>query len=117
MTVRGPEERSFRKSVDSFAVVGPWVVTADELTDPSALAIELSVNGEPRQRANTRDLIVDVPGLIEMASRFYALLPGDIILTGTPAGVGPVVPGDVIVASIEGIGSMRVQVHGAEVAA
>ncbi|MFM0101140.1 fumarylacetoacetate hydrolase family protein [Paraburkholderia nemoris] len=113
MTVRGPEERSFRKSIDSFAVVGPWMVTADDLPDPSQLDIELTVNGEPRQQANTRDLIVDVPGLIEMASRFYALNPGDIILTGTPAGVGPVVPGDTIEARIAGIGAMRVAVNAA----
>ncbi|MFM0074429.1 fumarylacetoacetate hydrolase family protein [Paraburkholderia sediminicola] len=111
MTVRGPEERSFRKSVDSFAVVGPWLVTADDLSDPSQLDIELTVNGEPRQKNNTRNLIVDVPGLIEMASRFYTLHPGDIILTGTPAGVGPVVPGDTIEARIAGIGSMRVAVN------
>lgn len=113
MTVRGPEERSFRKSVDSFAVVGPWLVTSDELSDPSQLDIELTVNGEPRQKANTRNLIVDVPGLIEMASRFYTLYPGDIILTGTPAGVGPVVAGDTIEAKIAGIGSMRVAVDAA----
>ncbi|KVG62527.1 fumarylacetoacetate hydrolase family protein [Burkholderia pseudomultivorans] len=113
MTVRGPEERSFRKSVDTFAVLGPWLVTADELYDPSRLDIELKVNGELRQRANTRDLIVDVPGLIEMASSFYTLLPGDVILTGTPAGVGPVVPGDVIHASISRIGSMSVPIHAA----
>lgn len=111
MTVRGPEERSFRKSVDTFAVLGPWLVTADELYDPSRLDIALKVNGELRQQANTQNLIVDVPGLIEMASRFYTLLPGDVILTGTPAGVGPVVPGDVIDASISRIGSMSVSVH------
>jgi 2-keto-4-pentenoate hydratase/2-oxohepta-3-ene-1,7-dioic acid hydratase in catechol pathway len=111
MTVRGPEERSFRKSVDSFAVVGPWLVTADELSDPSRLDIELTVNGELRQKDNTRNLIVDVPGLIEMASRFYTLHPGDIILTGTPAGVGPVVAGDTIEARIAGIGAMRVSVN------
>lgn len=110
MTVRGPEDRSFRKSIDSYAVLGPWLVTADEIPDPSALAMSLSVNGDLRQQANTRDLVVDIPDLIVWASSFYTLHPGDVIYTGTPEGVGPVVPGDHIVAEIGGIGSMSVAV-------
>lgn len=110
ITVRGPEERSLRKSLDTYTVLGPWLVTADELGDPSALDLALSVNGEARQRANTRDLILDLPALIQFASSFYTLMPGDILLTGTPEGVGPIVPGDVMEASIEGIGAMRVEV-------
>lgn len=113
MTVRGPEERSLRKSVDSYSVLGPVMVTADELGDPSVLDMELTVNGETRQKANTRDLVLSLPELIEYASRFYTLQPGDVIFTGTPEGVAPVQPGDVIRASIAGIGEMTVKVRAA----
>jgi 2-keto-4-pentenoate hydratase/2-oxohepta-3-ene-1,7-dioic acid hydratase in catechol pathway len=111
MTVRGPEERSLRKSIDSYSVLGPWLVTADEIRDPGRLDLSLRVNGELRQSSNTRYLIFDVPRLIEYASSFYTLHPGDVIMTGTPEGVGPVTPGDVIEATVEGIGSMSVQVR------
>ncbi len=111
MTVRGPQERSMRKSIDSYTVVGPWLVTADELADPGDLDFQLTVNGEVRQRANTRDLILSLPQIIELASQYYTLQPGDLIYTGTPEGVGPVVPGDVMVAEFSGIGKMRVEVH------
>jgi 2-keto-4-pentenoate hydratase/2-oxohepta-3-ene-1,7-dioic acid hydratase in catechol pathway len=110
MTIRGPEERSFRKSPDSYCVLGPWLVTPDELGDPGRLQLSISVNGEPRQDANTSDLIVDVGELIAWGSSFYTLHPGDVILTGTPQGVGPVKPGDTMLARIEGIGSMQVKV-------
>ena len=113
ITLRGPEERSLRKSIDTYCVLGPWLVTADEVPDPSSLALELRVNGELRQSARTRDLIIDVPGLIELASSFYTLVPGDILLTGTPEGVGPIAPGDVIAAKIEEIGAMSVKVSAA----
>jgi 2-keto-4-pentenoate hydratase/2-oxohepta-3-ene-1,7-dioic acid hydratase in catechol pathway len=113
MTIRGPEERSYRKSPDSYAVLGPWLVTPDELPNPSNLRLTISVNGEVRQDANTEDFVIDVPGLIEMASNFYTLHPGDVIYTGTPQGVGPVKPGDTMVATIEGIGSMTVAVGAA----
>lgn len=110
MTIRGPEERSFRKSPDSYCVLGPWLVTRDELGDPGALQLSITVNGQPRQDANTNDLILDVGALIAWGSSFYTLQPGDVILTGTPQGVGPVKPGDTMQASIERIGSMQVQV-------
>lgn len=113
ITIRGPEERSLRKSVDSYSVVGPWLVTADEIDDPGALELSLAVNGEIRQQSNTRHLIFDVPRLIEYASSFYTLHPGDILMTGTPEGVGPIVPGDVLEARIEGIGAMRVEARAA----
>lgn len=113
MSVRGPEERSLRKSIDSYTVLGPWLVTSDEIADPASLELELTVNGECRQKANTRDLVIGIPRLIEWASSYYALHPGDVILTGTPEGVGPVKPGDVMVARIEGIGEMRVPVAAA----
>jgi 2-keto-4-pentenoate hydratase/2-oxohepta-3-ene-1,7-dioic acid hydratase in catechol pathway len=113
MTVRGPEERSLRKSVDSFTVLGPWLVTADAIDNPSALDLRLAVNGEVRQQANTRDLILGIAELIEFAASFYSLHPGDILLTGTPEGVGPVQPGDRLVAEIQGIGRMEVPVRAA----
>lgn len=111
MTVRGPEERSMRKSVDSFSVLGPWLVTADELSDPTNLNFQLTVNGEVKQRANTKDLLIGIPELIEFASSFYTLHPGDIIFTGTPEGVGPVQAGDRIVAEFDKIGRMDVAVR------
>lgn len=111
ITIRGPEERSLRKSPDSYAVLGPWLVTADELGPPSGLQLSLSVNGEERQRANTDDLILGVGELIEFASSFYTLEPGDVVYTGTPEGVGPIRPGDVIVARIDRIGEMTLGVR------
>jgi 2-keto-4-pentenoate hydratase/2-oxohepta-3-ene-1,7-dioic acid hydratase in catechol pathway len=111
MTTRGPEERSLRKSIDSYSVLGPWLVTADEIADPSNLDFWLTVNGEPRQKANTRDLLIGIPELIEFASSFYTLHPGDILFTGTPEGVGPVQPGDHIVTEVQGVGRMEVTVR------
>lgn len=113
MTIRGPEERSFRKSPDSYCVLGPWLATADEVPDPGALAISIAVNGETRQDAHTSDLIVGVPELVSWASSFYTLHPGDVLLTGTPQGVGPVRPGDVMEAKLERVGTMRVAVSAA----
>jgi 2-keto-4-pentenoate hydratase/2-oxohepta-3-ene-1,7-dioic acid hydratase in catechol pathway len=110
MTIRGPEERSFRKSPDTYTVLGPWLVTADEIADPSSLNLKIEVNGIKKQAANTRELILGVPELIAWASSFYTLHPGDVLLTGTPQGVGPVKPGDVMVASVQGVGEMRVAV-------
>jgi 2-keto-4-pentenoate hydratase/2-oxohepta-3-ene-1,7-dioic acid hydratase in catechol pathway len=111
ITIRGPEERSLRKSPDSYGVLGPWLVTADEIPNPGCLALRIAVNGEERQSSNTRSLILGVPELIEYASSFYTLHPGDVILTGTPEGVRPIQPGDVISACIERIGVMEVQVR------
>jgi len=96
MTVRGREDRSFRKSIDGYAVAGPWMVTAEEIPDPDALPLSLEVNGEVRQNSNTNMLIYDCRRLIEFASSFYTLYPGDLIYTGTPEGVGPAKPGDTI---------------------
>jgi 2-keto-4-pentenoate hydratase/2-oxohepta-3-ene-1,7-dioic acid hydratase in catechol pathway len=106
LTVRGTEERSMRKSIDGYAIVGPALVTADEVPDPNALELSLSVNGQLRQQASTRSMIFDVHRLIELASSFYTLYPGDIIMTGTPAGVGPIFPGDRIDAQIESLGAI-----------
>src|SRR4051812_5792520 len=110
MTIRGPEERSFRKSPDSYCVLGPWLVTPDEVPDPGQLSVKIAVNGAVKQDAHTSDLILSVAELIEWGSSFYTLYPGDVILTGTPQGVGPVKPGDVMLATVERIGSMQVQV-------
>lgn len=111
MTVRGPEDRSLRKSIDSYAVLGPWMVTADEIADPQALDMCLRVNGEVRQRINTAEMLMPIAEQIALASRFYTLHPGDIIMTGTCAGVGPVAPGDLMQCEIAGIGAMDVSVR------
>jgi 2-keto-4-pentenoate hydratase/2-oxohepta-3-ene-1,7-dioic acid hydratase in catechol pathway len=111
ITIRGTEDRSFRKSVDTHSVLGPWLVTADEIADPGDLDLEIAVNGEQRQKSNTSRLILGVPELIELASSFYTLYPGDVIFTGTPEGVSPIEAGDEIVATIEKIGTMRVRVR------
>jgi 2-keto-4-pentenoate hydratase/2-oxohepta-3-ene-1,7-dioic acid hydratase in catechol pathway len=114
ISIRGQEDRSFRKSPDSYTVLGPWLVTPDEIPDPGHLDLSIALNGEIKQSSNTMYMTLGVAELIEMASSFYTLHPGDIISTGTPEGVSPIVPGDVIVATIEGIGSMEVTVRAAE---
>ena len=110
MTLRGPELPSFRKSIDTYSVLAPWLVTRDELPDPGDLELWLEVNGEPRQRSRTSRMVYDVPRLIEYASSFYTLHPGDLIFSGTPEGVGPVKPGDQIRAGIERIGEFTIRV-------
>jgi 2-keto-4-pentenoate hydratase/2-oxohepta-3-ene-1,7-dioic acid hydratase in catechol pathway len=112
MTIRGTEDRSFRKSLDTFTVFGPHLVTADEIGDPGHLDFEIKVNGETRQKSNTSLLIWNVQKLIAYASKAYTLHPGDVIMTGTPEGVAPVVPGDVMHAWIDRIGEMDVKVGG-----
>jgi 2-keto-4-pentenoate hydratase/2-oxohepta-3-ene-1,7-dioic acid hydratase in catechol pathway len=114
ITIRGSEDRSFRKSVDTHSVLGPWMVTADEIADPGQLDLHIAVNGDERQRSNTRYLILGVPQLIQLASSFYTLYAGDVIYTGTPEGVSPIEPGDEVVATIERIGTMTVHVRAAE---
>jgi len=113
ITIRGSEERSLRKSVDTYTVLGPYLVTADEVGSPDDLDLSLSVNGELRQRSNTRFLIKNVAELIEFASSFYTLYPGDVLMTGTPEGVAPIYPGDTIEGTISRIGVMRVGVRAA----
>jgi 2-keto-4-pentenoate hydratase/2-oxohepta-3-ene-1,7-dioic acid hydratase in catechol pathway len=113
MTVRGPELPCFRKSIDSYSVLGPWMVTADEIPDPGNLKLQLAVNGEIKQNSSTRHLVYDVSRLIEFTSSFYSLYPGDVIMTGTPAGVSPVKPGDVMDVEIECVGRMQVKIRAA----
>jgi 2-keto-4-pentenoate hydratase/2-oxohepta-3-ene-1,7-dioic acid hydratase in catechol pathway len=107
ITMRGREDRSYRKSFDTFTPIGPAIVTADAIADPTNIAFELSVNGEVRQRANTRDLIYDIPRLVELYSSAITLEPGDLIATGTPEGVGEIRPGDAIVLSIDDVGCLE----------
>lgn len=110
MSVRGKQDRSMRKSCDGFSVLGP-VTTADAVADPGKIAFELRVNGEIKQAADTSLLIRSVPELIGMCSAFYTLHPGDVIMTGTPAGVGPVVPGDRIVVTSPELGNLTASIQ------
>lgn len=110
MTLRGPELPSFRKSIDTYSVLAPWLVTRDEVPDPGKLELWLTVNGEQRQRSSTSRMVYDVPRLIEYATSFYTLHPGDLIFSGTPEGVGPVKPGDEIRAGIERVGEFAIRV-------
>lgn len=110
ITVRGGEERVMRKSYDTFCPLGPWIATADEVGDPSAIDLKLWVGDELRQSANTRDMIVDVRQQIAIASSVLTLQPGDVIASGTPAGVGPIRAGDTVSIAIERVGRMSVPV-------
>jgi 2,4-diketo-3-deoxy-L-fuconate hydrolase len=106
------------KSADSFAPLGPFLATRDEIPDPQRLAMWLRVNGDTRQRSSTAEMVFGVASLVSYVSQFMTLLPGDVISTGTPAGVGlgmkpqPVYlePGDVVELGIEGLGTSRQQV-------
>ena len=102
---RNPWYRS--KSLDTFCPVGPWIVTADEIGPQEALIIKLRVNGEVRQNSSTRYLVFNVPTLICRISELITLEPGDIVSTGTPEGIAPIYPGDVMEAEIEKIGILR----------
>jgi 2-keto-4-pentenoate hydratase/2-oxohepta-3-ene-1,7-dioic acid hydratase in catechol pathway len=100
---------------DGFAPMGPWIVTADEIADPQALQLRLSVNGEVYQNSSTAEMLFGVAELLVFASRFMTLEPGDVFATGTPAGVGATTgrflhPGDVMEGWIEGIGTLRTPV-------
>jgi 2-keto-4-pentenoate hydratase/2-oxohepta-3-ene-1,7-dioic acid hydratase in catechol pathway len=101
------------KSLDTFCPLGPWLVTPDEVQDPDNLALRCQVNGEDFQDSSTAEMIFRVPALIEFSSRAFTLLPGDVIMSGTPHGVGafrdpPVFlkDGDRVTAEIEGLGSL-----------
>lgn len=105
------------KGLDTFCPMGPWIVTADEIADPHALRIQLSVNGELRQDASTGDMIFRIPETIASLSAGLTLEPGDVIATGTPSGVGYAMNprrwlgnGDKIVCSLEGVGTLANQV-------
>lgn len=104
----------FGKSLDGFCPMGPWIVTRDEFSDPVHVNVKSYVNGELRQNGNTKDMIFDIPHIISELSQGITLCPGDIILTGTPSGVGLgfqppkwLKPGDVVECEVEGIGLLR----------
>ena len=94
------------KNRDGCTALGPWLVDAADVADPHNLALRTRVNGKLTQHGNTRDLINDIPALIEYLSGFMTLQPGDVILTGTPEGVVNVMPGDEVVTEIDGIGRL-----------
>lgn len=110
ITVRSAADRSRRKSYDTFSPVGPWIVTKDELSDGYDLEIVLASGGRVRQSVNTRELLTPIPDIIAYASSVMTLLPGDLLFTGAPPGVGPIQHGEKLEMSISGIGSMTMQV-------
>jgi 2-keto-4-pentenoate hydratase/2-oxohepta-3-ene-1,7-dioic acid hydratase in catechol pathway len=105
------EERSMRKSFEGFTPLGPYLVTADEVKDPGNLANRLWVNGELKQEANTREMIVGIAELIELVSSVLPLTAGDVIATGTPEGVGPFGNGDTVRICIDQVGDMTLHVR------
>jgi 2-keto-4-pentenoate hydratase/2-oxohepta-3-ene-1,7-dioic acid hydratase in catechol pathway len=111
MTLRGGEDRSTRKSFDTFTPMGPWLVTPDEFGDPASADLVLRVGRHERQRANTRDLIWAVPDIIAYVSSVMTLCAGDVIATGTPAGVGPVVHGDEVTLEVSRVGALQVSIR------
>ena len=111
--LNGVEDSSVKEGFDTFCPLGPCLTTSDEIRDPSSLRLVTSINGEVMQDSSTNDMIFDVPTLIEFLSGSTTLLPGTVILTGTPSGVGDgrepkryLQPGDKVEVSIEGIGSL-----------
>jgi 2-keto-4-pentenoate hydratase/2-oxohepta-3-ene-1,7-dioic acid hydratase in catechol pathway len=111
ISVRGDQDRSNRKSYDTFTVIGPAVVTPDEIDDPQNLNLSLAVNGETRQDANTNDMVYTCGDVVQYASIGTTLDIGDVITTGTPEGVGPLVDGDTVDAEIESVGSLEIDVE------
>jgi len=115
ISLRGDQDRSNRKSYDTFTVIGPCVVTADEIDDPQDLQMELELNGERRQYENTGDMVYTCADVVQYASLGATLEVGDVITTGTPEGVSELHDGDTIDAEIEDVGSMTVDVTGRDV--
>ncbi|MGM0605289.1 MAG: fumarylacetoacetate hydrolase family protein [Halobacteriota archaeon] len=115
VSVRGDQDRSNRKSYDTFTVIGPCVATPEEVGDPQDLLMELTLNGESRQRENTGDMVYTCGDVLQYASLGATLEAGDVITTGTPEGVSPLSDGDTIEATIENVGSMTVDVTGRDV--
>ena len=110
ISVRGDQDRSNRKSYDTFTVVGPAVVTSDEVGDPQDLQMELRLNGERRQYENTSDMVYTCADVVQYASIGATLEAGDVVTTGTPEGVSALSDGDTIDARIENVGRMVVDV-------
>jgi 2-keto-4-pentenoate hydratase/2-oxohepta-3-ene-1,7-dioic acid hydratase in catechol pathway len=114
MTMRGKEERVMRKSYETFTPVGPWITTRDEVGPTAGLNLNLWVNGELRQHALVSEMIVGIHEAIELCSTVTTLEPGDIIASGTMAGVGPVVDGDSVKITIDNVGTMTLPVKNAK---
>ncbi|WP_432182406.1 fumarylacetoacetate hydrolase family protein [Streptomyces sp. NBC_00063] len=110
ITMRGGEGRSTRKSFDTFTPMGPWLVTANELGSPDDVGLELTVNGTLRQKANTQDLIWSAARFLAYASTVTVFEPGDVVTTGTPAGVAPVQDGDAVELVVDLVGVLAVDV-------
>lgn len=110
MTVRGPQERAMRKSFPSFTPLGPHLVTRDEIADPDNLRLRLEVNGQTRHDGTTADMIVGIRDGIALISSVVPLSPGDVIATGTPAGVAGVEVGDQLRIAVEGVGAMQLEI-------
>jgi 2-keto-4-pentenoate hydratase/2-oxohepta-3-ene-1,7-dioic acid hydratase in catechol pathway len=100
------------KGYDTFCPLGPWITTHQGLEEVAALGIRTSLDGELRQDGNTKDMIFTVPELVAYISSYTTLLPGDVILTGTPSGVGPMLPGQVVSIEVEGIGTLSNPIAG-----
>jgi 2-keto-4-pentenoate hydratase/2-oxohepta-3-ene-1,7-dioic acid hydratase in catechol pathway len=115
ISLRGDQDRSNRKSYDTFTVIGPCVTTADEIDDPQDLQMELHLNGERRQYENTGDMVYTCADVVQYASLGATVERGDVITTGTPEGVSELSDGDTIEADIESVGSMTVEVTGRDV--
>ncbi|WP_028933618.1 fumarylacetoacetate hydrolase family protein [Pseudonocardia spinosispora] len=114
ITMRGKEDRSTRKSFDTFTPLGPWLVTTDEADPADDIDLDCTVAGEHRQKTNTKNLIWGVAKLISYISSVMTLEVGDVIATGTPAGVGPIVAGDEIALTLSSIGTLAVTVAAAQ---
>ncbi|GAA0921971.1 fumarylacetoacetate hydrolase family protein [Pseudonocardia zijingensis] len=110
ITVRSAADRSRRKSYDSFSPLGPWIATTDEIGDGADLDIRLTCGGDVRQSVNTADMLTPVPRIVAYASSVMTLLPGDVLFTGAPPGVGAIRAGEKLEMSISRIGSMTVGV-------
>jgi 5-oxopent-3-ene-1,2,5-tricarboxylate decarboxylase/2-hydroxyhepta-2,4-diene-1,7-dioate isomerase len=114
VTVRDFVHNFFRppvkaKGFDTFTPLGPWMIDRDDLPDPGNVALRTLVNGELRQEGDLAQQIWKVPETIAYLSTLVELRPGDLVMTGTPKGVGPVVPGDVLEGHIDGVGDLRVE--------
>jgi len=115
ISIRGDQDRSNRKSYDTFTVVGPCVATPDEVGDPQDLEMELQLNGETRQRENTGDMVYTCADVVRYVSIGATLEAGDIVTTGTPEGVSELHDGDTVDAEIEAVGSMSVDIEARDV--
>ncbi|WP_255638421.1 fumarylacetoacetate hydrolase family protein [Amycolatopsis sp. DSM 110486] len=114
ITMRGGEDRSTRKSFDTFTPLGPWLVTTDEADAADAIDLDCTVGGEHRQSSNTRHLIWGVAKLVSYISTVMTLEVGDVIATGTPSGVGPLTAGDKVSVTLSSIGTLTVTVAGSD---